>query len=78
MSFSNQQLIRADPKLYAALGAISLVAVTTTVLRRYWRAKEKTRWIDVLPGPPGVPIFGNMFQLEKLDYLPLQLEQWAW
>ncbi|RUS15845.1 cytochrome P450, partial [Endogone sp. FLAS-F59071] len=78
MSLSKPQLIRAYPRLYAALGAISLITITTAVLRRYWRAKEKTRWIDALPGPPGIPIFGNMFQLEKLNYLPQQLEQWAW
>lgn len=58
----------------------SLVVPTTVLVASlsyiYWRFSRKGT-NDKMPGPPGIPFFGNAFQLDP-GHMHSQLEEWCW
>jgi hypothetical protein len=45
----------------------AFIAVLAVVLSVWWILKREKHAIDLLHGPPTVPVFGNCFDLAKTD-----------
>ncbi|RUP31298.1 cytochrome P450, partial [Jimgerdemannia flammicorona] len=77
MSFApNAHLASVTPNITVTLGVMSL-ATAAIALLSYWRSFSKKQSKEIFPGPPGIPILGNLLQINP-NYFPLQLEQWSW
>ncbi|RUS34068.1 hypothetical protein BC938DRAFT_482543 [Jimgerdemannia flammicorona] len=76
MSFApNAHLASVTPNITVTLGVMSL-ATAAIALLSYWRSFSKKQSKEIFPGPPGIPILGNLLQINP-NYFPLQLEQWS-
>ncbi|RUP45048.1 cytochrome P450 [Jimgerdemannia flammicorona] len=76
MYFSlNAHFASVTPNITVALGVVSL-ATAAIALLSYWRSFKKQSKKG-FPGPPGIPILGNLLQINTNTF-PLQLEQWSW
>ncbi|KAK9766910.1 hypothetical protein K7432_003661 [Basidiobolus ranarum] len=54
-----------------------IIASLTLVLLLLWHRFVKNNSYSYLPGPKGIPIFGNLFQI-RLEHFTRDFEGWAW